>query len=238
MDLLQAIKERHSVRKYIDKPIPADVASKLSASILRINSEQGLNIQMVLEEPKCFASGIWKYGQFSGVRNYLVMAAPKGCEEKIGYYGEELVLLAQTLGLNTCWVGLTYTKIPGTFSLRPGDIVHCMISLGYGADSGKQHPEKALEKFYEVASEAGIAEGTGAGGASGSVAPEWFLNGMKAAVLAPTAVNQQKFKFTLLPGNVVETKTFFSLSGYTQIDLGIVKYHFTLAAGSENFNWK
>ncbi len=230
MDLLQAIKERHSVRKYIDKPIPADVASKLSAAILRINSEQGLNIQMVLEEPKCFASGMWKYGQFSGVRNYLVMAAPKGCKEKIGYYGEELVLLAQTLGLNTCWVGLTYTKIPGTFTLRPGDIVHCMISLGYGADSGKQHPEKALEKFYEVASGAGVD--------GGSVAHEWFLNGMKAAVLAPTAVNQQKFKFTLHPGNVVETKTLFSLSGYTQIDLGIVKYHFTLAAGSENFSWK
>ncbi len=116
-----------------------------------------------------------------------------------------------------------------------------MISLGHGADSGKQHPEKGLERFYEVAEGAGVAEGPGAGGASvagGSAAPEWFLNGMKAAVLAPTAVNQQKFKFTLLPGNVVETKTFFSLSGYTQIDLGIVKYHFTLAAGAENFSWK
>ena len=49
------------------------------------------------------------YGTFSGVKNYLVMAAPKGreWEEKVGYYGEKIVILAQSLGLNTCWAGLT-----------------------------------------------------------------------------------------------------------------------------------
>ena len=33
--------------------------------------------------------------------------------------------------------------------------------------------------------------------------PQWFLNGVNAALLAPTAMNQQKFFFTLQPdGNV------------------------------------
>ena len=98
MELIDAIKARHSVRKYSDKPIVVTKVAELRATVERINADIGLNIQLVLEEPKAFASGMWKYGQFSGVKNYFVMAGPKGkeAEEKIGYYGEELVLLAPT----------------------------------------------------------------------------------------------------------------------------------------------
>lgn len=224
MELIEAIRARHSVRTYTDMPIEAEKVAALKDAIVRINAQSGLSIQLVLEEPRSFSSGLWKYGQFSGVKNYLVLAGPKGkdAEEKIGYYGEELVLLAQTLGLNTCWVGLTYKKIPGTFTLREGEMVHCVISLGYGTTPGKQHPQKPMENFYE----------------SDTVPPKWFIEGMKAALLAPTAVNQQKFKFILHDGNKVETRTFFSPWGYTVIDLGIAKYHFEIGAGKENFEWK
>ena len=223
MTIQEAIKARHSVRKYADKPIETAKTATLRAELEFLNAESGLNIQLVLDEPKAFSAGIWKYGQFSGVRNYFVMAGPKGkeAEEKIGYYGEKLVLLAQTLGLNTCGVGLTYKKIPGTYILRDGDIVHCVISLGYGTIPGVQHPLKPLERFYE----------------SETLPPDWFIAGMEAAILAPTAINQQKFKFILHDDNKVEAKALFSIAGYTNIDLGIVKYHFEVGAGKENFNW-
>ena len=224
MTILEAIKSRHSVRKYADKPLETAQAEALREEIAKANAEGGLNIQLVLEEPKCFSSGMWKYGQFSGVKNYFLMAGPKGseAEEKIGYYGEKLVLLAQTLGLNTCWVGLTYKKIPGTFTLRDGDIVHCVIALGYGVTPGVQHPMKPMEQFYESLI---------------GPLPEWFKAGMEAVILAPTAVNQQKFKFILHPGNKVEAKTSFSMTGYTHIDLGIVKCHFEVGAGVDQFEW-
>ena len=223
MTLQEAIKARHSVRKYTDKPIESAKVATLRADIERANAESGLNIQLVLDEPKAFSTGMWKYGQFSGVRNYFVMAGPKGkeAEEKIGYYGERLVLLAQTLDLNSCWVGLTYKKIPGTYTLREGDIVHCVIALGYGSIPGVQHPLKPIEQFYE----------------SEGIPPKWFQDGMEAAMLAPTAVNQQKFKFILHDGNKVAAKTSFSMAGYTNIDLGIVKYHFELGAGKDNYDW-
>ena len=63
------------------------------------------------------------------------------------------------------------------------------------------------------------------------------MEGIEAALLAPTAVNQQKFKFILRDGNNVQAKPLMSLAGYTQIDLGIVKDHFEIAAGKENFSW-
>ena len=224
MTTLEAIKARHSVRKYLDRPIEAEKTALLKEAIERINAESGLNAQLVLDEPRAF-SGLFitTYGQFSGVRNYIVLAAPKGkaWEEKVGYYGEELVLLAQTLGLNTCWVGLTYKKIPGAYTVRSGDIVHCVISLGYGITPGIQHPQKPAENFY-------ACDGT---------PPEWFRAGLEAALLAPTAINQQKFKFILHPGNVVEARALFSLAGYTRVDLGIAKYHFEIGAGKDSFTW-
>ena len=223
MTIQEAIRARHSVRKYTGLPIEAAKVEVLRSELDKANAESGLNIQLVLEEPKSFSSGIWKYGQFSGVKNYFVMAGPKGkeAEEKIGYYGEKMVILAQMLGLNTCWVGLTYKKIPGTYELRGTDVVHCVIALGYGVNEGVQHPVKPAERFYS----------------SEVSAPEWFLKGLEMALLAPTAVNQQKFKFILHNGGKVEARPLPSIYGYTMIDLGIVKYHFEVGAGKENFEW-
>jgi len=224
MNLIEAIHSRHSVRRYFDRPLEASSVATLREAVAAANAESGLNMQLVVNEPKSF-NGLFisTYGQFHGVSDYLVLAAPKGkeWEEKVGYYGEKIVLLAQTLGMNTCWVGLTYKKVPAAFSLREGDVIHCQIALGYGENQGKQHPMKPSEKFYE---------------AVGSV-PNWFLSGLEAALLAPTAVNQQKFKFILQEDGKVATKTFFSPWGYTQIDLGIVKYHFEIGAGKDNFEW-
>ena len=212
------------MRRYVDHPIEEEKVRVLQDAIAKINSATGLNVQLVLEEPRAFASGVWKYGQFAGVRNYFVMAGSKGreAEEAVGYHGEALVLLAQTLGLRTCWVGLTYTKTPGAFTLRPGDTLHCVISLGYGENDGVQHPLRPAEEFYETS----------------AAPPEWFLRGIEAARLAPTAINQQKFRFSLRGPRTVRATALFSMVGYTHIDLGIAKYHFELAAGRENFDWE
>lgn len=225
MELIDAIKARHAVRKYTDRPIEAEKIASLRAATETLNAESGLHLQLVLDEPKAFSSGILKYGAISGVRNYFAMVGKKGreAEEKIGYYGEQLVLLAQTLGLNTCWVGLTFKEVDEVISLADGEQLHCVIALGYGVDAGKQHPLKPIEKFYE---------------AEGEI-PEWFRRGMDAAVLAPTAVNQQKFKFILHEGNKVSAEPTFSLTGrsYLYYDLGIVKCHFEIGAGKEHFTW-
>ena len=112
MTLLEAIKQRHSVRRYVHKPLSADIIETLQKKIEKCNAEGGLHIQLVTNETKAF-TGIFSYGKFSGVENYLVMVGKKAddLDERVGYYGEQLVLLAQTLGLNTCWAGLSYRKV-------------------------------------------------------------------------------------------------------------------------------
>ena len=106
MTIQEAIQVRHSVRQYKNTAIEAEKIAQLQALIDQSNSEAGLHMQLVVNEPKAFAGGLAKYGKFSGVGNYIAMIAPKGKDVELGYYGEQVVLLAQTLGLNTCWVGL------------------------------------------------------------------------------------------------------------------------------------
>ena len=223
MTIQEAIAARHSVRQYLEKPIEPSIIKRLNEEVALCNQEGGLHIQLVTNEPKAFSgSGLFAYGKFSGVSNYLAMVGPKGADEAIGYYGERLVLLAQMLGLNSCWVGLTFKKQPDQYTVAEGEKLHCVISLGYGATQGVQHPMRPIGHFVKVAGEM----------------PDWFRRGMEAVLLAPTAVNQQKFEFELLDAHTVAARARFTLVGYGKMDLGIAKYHFEVAAGKENFSWK
>ena len=226
MTLQEAITARHSVRKYIDKEIPADIVTVLQDKIAEYNKVGNLNIQLVLNETRAF-TGMLSYGSFSGVRNYFVMVGKKGADlnERVGYYGEQLVLLAQTLGLNTCWVGLSYRKVPEAYNVGKDEKLACMIALGYGETQGVSHKIKTIEQVSNAS----------------DLTPAWFKRGVEAALLAPTAVNQQKFSFEYVGmsnnRHLVRAKKGFSMIGYTQMDLGIAKYHFEVGAGKVNFEW-
>ena len=227
MTIQEAILARHSVRAYKEKPLTDDVVKVLEKEISEINLKKNLHVQLILNEPKAFQGTLAKYGMFRNVSNYLVMAGKKAedLDERVGYYGEYLVLLAQTLGLNTCWVGLSYSKVPGTYVLNEGEKIACYIAIGYGETQGTNHKIKTIDQVSNV------SERT----------PLWFKKGVEAALLAPTAVNQQKFSFEYVGvkngHHQVHAKKGFSLIGYTQMDMGIAKYHFEIGAGKENFEW-
>ena len=227
MTLQEAIEARHSVRAYKEQPLTAEVVKALEEQIAELNREGHLHMQLILNEPKAFQGTLAKYGKFHGVRNYIVMAGQSAddLDERIGYYGEQLVLQAQTLGLNTCWVGLSYSKVPGTYMLEEGEKIACYIAIGYGETQGVGHKVKTVEQVSNAS----------------DTTPSWFKKGVEAALLAPTAVNQQKFSFEYVGmkdgRHQVCAKKGFSMIGYTKMDLGIAKCHFEFGAGKENFEW-
>ena len=226
MTEFEAIAARHSVRQYLDKPIEADKIEAIQDCIDLCNREGGVHFQLITNEPKAFTTIMAKYGKFENVSNYIAIVAPKGDvgSETAGYYGEKLVLQLQMLGLNTCWVGASYKKVKEAYNtIGPDEEIKSVIAFGYGATQGKQHPKR--KSFDDVAKAV-------------EPLPSWFKRGVDAALLAPTAVNQQKFEFILKEGNRVEAIAKFSLIGYSHLDLGIAKYHFEIAAGKENFRWE
>ena len=141
-------------------------------------------------------------------------------DEAAGYYGERVVLKAQALGINSCWVALTYDKGRAQDVQRAGEKRYLVVALGYGETNGVAHKGKGLTDVSDYQ--------------PGD--PDWYRTGLEAALLAPTAVNQQKFRFER-DGETVTAKV-SGLGFYTKLDLGIVKYQFELGAGRGKAVWK
>ena len=220
MTLMEAMQARHSVRQYREEALRKEDAALLREEIEACNAESGLHIQLVCGEPKAFSGLLARYGKFSGVTNYIALVGKKGPDlsETCGYFGERIVLRAQQIGLNTCWVAMTYSKVPSAFSAGEGEKLCAVIAVGYGKTQGGGHRVKSVRE---------VTEGE-------PPFPEWFVSGVEAALLAPTAMNQQKFRFALHGNRVSATAG----SGfYTKLDLGIVKYHFAMGAGADAFTW-
>lgn len=222
MNIEEAIKTRHSVRVYTDKIIENEKCEILNAEIEKCNKDGNLDIKLVTNEPKAFSGKIAHYGRFGNVKNYIIISGKKenNLDLRAGYYGERLVLLAQSLGLNTCWVGMTYSKVDGLFN----DNTVCVIAIGYGESQGVAHRTKKVDDVSNY----------------NGKQPEWFKQAVEAALLAPSALNQQKYYFEytdkINDGKaVISAQKKFTLA-YGWLDLGIAKYHFETIA-KDKFVW-
>ena len=123
---------------------------------------------------------------------------------------DQLDLLA--LGLR-----MTGFPVPGSrgkcvAKIEKGEKLICVLALGYGKTQGVPHKGKNAEQVCNMQENL----------------PEWFVAGVEAALLAPTAVNQQKFYFEYSDGEVSAKS---GKGAYVKVDLGIAKYHFEAVSG-------
>ena len=214
MTTLEAINARHSVRAYKETPIADGIRRQLNDCAEECSRESGLHIFIRYDDPNGFDSRLAHYGSFRNVRNYIVLAGKKDSdfEYRCGYYGEKLVLFAQQLGLNTCWAALTFNKKKVRELIPDGETLCMVIALGYGETQGKARRSKAPEDVTESGTD-----------------EDWFVKGIDAALKAPTAVNQQKFAFSIRDGEpFIRVK---GIGSCTKVDLGIAACHFELVSG-------
>lgn len=225
VDYREAIEARISRRTYTNEPIAPEKIAYLQSKILACNSEGGLTISWLEDGSKAF-SALKSYGMFKNVGSIMVMKGPETTPdlfERVGYYGELLVLEATALGLGTCWIAGTYDKNSDLFSLGADENLVAVISIG-NVPTEQTMKEKLISRsvkrktlplkvFY-------TAEGK---------TPEWFVEGIKAVQKAPSAINSQRVRF-----NYVKDGITASVPGSwptDPIDMGIAKLHFSLAAG-------
>lgn len=220
-DIEKTIVARHSVRRYHDKPIDDKLVKELEKLIDNCNKISGLNIQLILNDSETFDKYKLHYGQIYGCKNYIALIGKKNrlLDETVGYYGEKIVLEAQEMGLNTCWVAGGYRRGLVNAKINPGERLVCIIAIGYGLYQGRKPKGKEYSDITNA-----------------KEAPQWYKKGIEYALLAPSAMNQQKFKFELLDNSIVRLKA--GIGPMVKIDMGIAKYHFELGAGTTNFKWK
>ena len=218
MDWMEIMKARHSVRRFTEAPLREDAVAAIRAELDACNRGSGLNMQLILEEPEAFQAEKPHYGSFEGCKNYLALVGPKGRDEAVGYYGERVVLAAQAAGVNSCWVAMTYKKGKAKIHVPTGEVCYMVIALGYGKSQGSARKTKTAEQVGDLSPNA----------------PNWYRRGLEAVLLAPTAMNQQRFRFAL-EGDRVRAKPGWGF--YTKVDLGIAKLHFELGSGRSADLW-
>lgn len=213
--VMTMIMERHSVRSYLDKPIGIEKAKLIKQEVERLNMESGLSIQFMPSADGIYGSLISKAAGWKKVPSYFALVGKDDAdlERKCGYFGEQLVLYCQSIGLNTCWAGLVKKgKIKAV--VKDGQKMAITIAVGYGAKPGKPHKSKPLSDVTDVPEDK---------------MPDWFKAGMESALLAPTSLNQQKFLISLDDNDPIAKVS--AKGPFVNVDLGIVAYHFEAASG-------
>jgi hypothetical protein len=218
--LLNLIDQRHSIRRYRTDPIKPEHVEILCEVIDRCNDLGHLKMELRLNDPTPFRSWLSHYGLFSNVQNYIALIGlnAEDLDDRIGYYGELVVLQATALGLGTCWVAGTYDKRQSRVSLSPEEKLIAVIAIGYPQQTGSSRKTKPISELSR----------------SVEPSPAWFEQGMMAVQKAPTALNQQRFLFV----NDGERITASAGKGaYPEVGLGIAKLHFEIGAGALFFGY-
>lgn len=209
---MEAVRARHSVRNYQDKRIDRELIDKLEAQIAKLNEKGNIHLQFIEDAASTFNKLFNRASGLGSAPSVIACIGPDDdtLDERIGYYGQKLVIYAQQLGLNTCWVG-TFNRKKIPVVIEDGQKLVIAIAIGYGANQGKQSKSKTADEIViDLADDA----------------PDWFKAGVEAALLAPTAINQQKFEIIYTRSGDVEFK---DLGGVlSRIDIGIVKCNFEI----------
>ena len=210
----EAIFKRHSVRNYKAVNIEEDKVKLIKEKIAELNAEGNLHLQFIEDAGKTYNKLLNRATGLGSATSVIACVGKDegNLDERIGYYGEKLLLFLTGLGLNTCWAG-TFNKKNIGAEVSEDERLVISIAVGYGENQGNPHRSKTPEQVTEGRSDR----------------PEWFNAGVELALLAPTAINQQKFVIKL---NDDDTVDFIDKGGIlSKVDIGIVKCHFEIGSG-------
>ncbi|MCR9035524.1 nitroreductase [Olsenella sp. AM05-17] len=227
MSIDEAVESRHAVRRYTEEPISAEERAALEEAVAAANADGALHLRLAYDDPEVFSSALARRAGFTNANNYLVVAGHESnnLDMRAGYFAEKVVLEAQRLGLNSCWVAGTAKRRAVRQTLAQKDKLVAIVALGHGATQGEPHRSRTIAQVSRPVSNV----------------PEWFARGVRYALLAPTALNQQTFWVQMLRKTSADGLPLVGLSTNggpcARVDLGIVKLHFELGAGMENFAW-
>lgn len=160
MDILDLLKSRRSIRIYQDKPIPQD----LLLQILEAGrwAPSGANLQpwhfIVVTDPET-RKKVGQAARFFFIKFFHVEKAPViivfGFDTRKGKYGRydvtlaggNMMTMATSLGLGTCWIGaFDELKVKEILGIPENIEVIALMTLGYPDEKAEVPPRVELEK--------------------------------------------------------------------------------------------
>lgn len=234
---IELLRSRHSVRSYVDTLLPEVVRNHLKAEVTQIRTmEQGIHFQLFFDDGDPFKGFKSSYGLFKGVRNYLacvVDTTTPFAYQRAGYFAQQFVMYAVSLGLATCYVGGTYDKKRVKAQFRAGWELPFIIVFGEDAkQTGSllsrfmvkqihRHDRKPIDFLI------GTEEEKKAMIANDKV----LASGLEGIACAPSAVNRQPVRVKVDNGEIIAFTE--GNTSRDMVDLGIAMWNFRAAAGGE-----
>lgn len=240
--VIDIIKTRISTRTYNGRALENEDFEKLNAYINEVNKEIKIkarfkiisNLGTSKEESKKLGT----YGFIQGANSYIIGIMDKDFNDalKFGYVFENIILYATDLGIQTCWLGGTFSKsdFEKISGLNENEFIPIITPVGYksekkrvfettmrktiGADKRKPWNELFFNKDIDPLDENDVPK---------------FRLALEMVRLGPSASNKQPWRIIRDENTfhfyISRTKG-YGIAGYDlqKNDLGIAMCHFDL----------
>lgn len=248
MSIREAILARHSTRRYSDLPVPdgtlehlltfATQAMHLTAPLCRVTAVSGRE-----RVARLLSRYLGVYGLVEGAPHLFVglvreeSATREAALLDLGYVLEQVVLEATRFGLATCWMTGSYhpERAAEEVEREPGETVAATVALGYARrDPLARLHDGAIRHLVGAHRRKPLGEIVFAGEWGVPWSPEGadpvLEEVLECARLAPSAKNQQPWRFVLekTAGRFPFLHLFLTVPA--PIDAGIGMAHVALAA--------
>jgi len=229
--------EKRRSRRHFDasQAIEPDKLSALDTMCKRFVPFPSARLCLVTESVRGVFKGIiGSYGKIKDAPAFIAFIGnmdSSSVQEEVGYTGEGVILEATALGLNTCWVAGFFKpeSVASLVEIKSNERVLAVTPVGY-ARRHESLEEKLMTGFGRTHRRVPISRLTGS--LTQDSLPEWIRTSIKAARLAPSAVNRQPWGFDVQDDSVtVYVRTGgpeFTVS--KQLDCGIAMLHIEVAA--------
>lgn len=253
------IKQRISVRTYLQQPIAADKAAQLKKFIAAHSAgpfQSQIRFQLMTARPGDgdALKGLGTYGMIKNPAGFVVGAVESSEHDMLdfGYAMERLILFTTDLGLGTCWLGGSFARSRFTDAIGTGEqetvpavtpVGHIPEKSGWRdsmvrtmAGSKKRLPWENL--FFQEHFETPLSKQ-----AAGS-----YATPLEMVRLGPSASNKQPWRIVKVP----EQNTFhfylkrdklytramklLQYADLQRIDMGIALCHFELTAKEQGLS--
>lgn len=206
MDIIEAMKERRSVRSYNGEPLDAALKQKLMEAATVAESPFGGSVTIRLKEfdlKNGFKPST--YGMIKGASDFFMLgiADDESSALSAGFKFEQVVLKAWQLGLGTCWIAATFkgTDFENGEEWPAGERLRIISPVGVAAK--KSLMEKVVRLAVGSQNRKPFAELFFSDDFKSPLSPDSrFGKALEMLRLAPSSTNSQPWRALVCGGTV------------------------------------
>ncbi|MDR1711542.1 MAG: hypothetical protein LBR58_06805 [Propionibacteriaceae bacterium] len=239
MDILEAIRVRHSTRNFDGSPLTDADHESIASFIAATRPPFGVHarIELIRADFGDERVKLGTYGSVKGARDFMGLIYGQGplAQEGSAYWFEQVVLHCTSIGVSSIWLaGFTHSSFSKHVTLAPGETLGYACPLGYEGgqrplaeriglwNSQKLHAaKKPFETLFLTADGQPLAP---------QAAGDWELP-LQMTRIAPSAKNLQPYRVVVTPEachfHIQPSSGIPSGPGwFSRIDVGIAMCHF------------